>query len=284
MKKCSVCGRRQAVYKRTYSGELLCKTCLERAVIKGVRRSLAEAHALRPMMKLLLPLTFSNPLGSLVLASVLPKVERQYNGRVTLALPQSLSTDVDEEVLTRSGLDVVHVKLEPERPPSRDPIECWRFDRRWALRTAFQLSQDAIILPLTRTDLNLLLIHTILSGRPEGLSEALPSITWTKPPIISGLSKLEGEIVAAYSAINKINPPQGCNPDLWASKELVYSVARRRPELEFSSHKSLTLLLEGLTRSLHPRHCRMCGGFTVGNGDVCQYCSKLDLNAYLVTR
>jgi hypothetical protein len=264
--KCTVCKRRSAVYKRTYSGDLLCPICLERAVIRGVRRSLGEAGILLPRHTILLPITFSNPLGSLVLSHVLPKVERRFGSQVIVGIPEEL-VDVVDVLPENLKYHIIEIDGTPTRT-REDPIFCWRFDRRWSLLTARLVNANAIILPLSRTDLNLLALHALISGKPEALSEALPLINWTNPPIISGLSRLEGEIVAAYAAVKNIDAPKGCCPDLSLSKSLFYSVAGRRPELEFSSFKSLRLLLEGARRL---SKCKYCGGFT-REGEVCEYC------------
>ena len=262
---CSVCRRRPSVYKRTYSGEYLCPSCLRRALEKAVRRSLGGHGLLKPGMRLLVPATLSSPLWSMVLVEVLSRVEKRYGSKVIFAVPNSLE-GLELNKIEHSNVEPVGVRVIPENPPEApDPIACWRYDRRWALRVARSLEANAVIMPLTRTDLNLIMIEALLRGEPEALSEARPVLHWTEPPVISGLWRAEGELVAAYAAVNGLEAPSGCTPRLVDAKDLFYSIARGRPELEYSTSKTMSLLSKAETI----RACRECGGL---GGPLCRYC------------
>ncbi len=249
---CTVCKRREAIYYRRYSGDYLCAPCLERAVEKGVRRSLGEAGLLKPKSRILIPIPYSSPLWALALLHILPRVARKHGSELVVAVPESF-----EELAVPGIYEVATVNINP--PSTRDPSECWRYDRRWSLEVASRIGADVILLPLTRTDLNLLMIDSILHGDEQRLSESLPVIPWTNPPIVSAFSRLEGEIVAAYVVHKGLHAPKGCIPDLSYAKEIFYSIARGRPELEYSSYKSINLLIGGVKTK--PK-CQLCGGYT----------------------
>ncbi len=264
---CTACRRRPAIYKRTYSGDLLCSSCLERALERAVRRSLGETGLLRPRTRLLVPITLSMPGESIALARIVPRVERSYGSETIIAAPASL--DIPESLIPKGpGTSMAIINLEVETPDRRDPIACARLERRWALEAARRLGAHAAIMPYTRTDLALLLLHAVLSGNPHAVSEALPYMPWTSPPLVTGFHRAEGEIVAAYKASRGITVEPACIPDLSLAKLVFYSIAGRRPELEFSFLKSLDLLASPQGAS----KCTMCGGYT-GSGPVCEYCS-----------
>ena len=274
---CTACKRRPAVYKRTYSGELLCAKCTRKALHRAVKRSIARLGLLRPRQTILVPLAESNPLGSLVLASALAEIEKHYGSRVILAIPEGANASPPQ------GVDVAVVSVSPREPPERgDPIACWRHDRRWSLRAARMLGADAVLLPLTRTDLNLLLLEALLRGEPAALSEALHSIAWTKPPVASGLWRVEGELVAAYAALSGVEAPPGCVRGLRTAKEVYYSVAGGRPELEYSPAKSLEALAAAASRMFAV--CPECGGYAHRGEGVCRYCSRYPLKVSILSR
>ncbi|MCE4628509.1 MAG: hypothetical protein F7C34_05130 [Desulfurococcales archaeon] len=273
---CTACKRRPAVYKRTYSGELLCARCTRKALHRAVKRSIARLGLLKPRQKILVPLASSNPLGSLVLASALSEIEEQYGSRVILGVPEGIDASPPR------GVSVAVVRVSPREPPERgDPVACWRHDRRWSLRAARILGADAVLLPLTRTDLNLLLLEALLRGEPQALSEALHSLAWTKPPIASGLWRVEGELVAAYAAISGVEAPPGCVKRLSAAKEVYYSAASGRPELEYSPTKSLDALAAAAS-GMYPV-CIECGGYASPGESTCRYCSRYTLNVSILS-
>ena len=271
---CSVCKRRPSVYRRTYSGEYLCSVCLRRALEKTVRRSLGGHGLLRPGMRLLVPAAVSSPLWSLVLLEALVRVERRYGSRIIFAVPDSLG-EIDLSRVEAPGVEVVRIRVKPELPPGApDPVACWRYDRRWSLKAARSLGADAVIVPLTRTDLNLLMLEALLRGEPEALSEARPALPWTRPPVVSGFWRAEGEMVAAYAAIRGLEAPSGCVPRLVDAKELFYSIARGRPELEYSASKTMGML----SQTGGPRACEECGGL---GGPLCRYCRRYDMSVHI---
>ena len=263
-----MCKRRPAVFLRTYSGEKLCTKCLETALEKGVFRSLARPRILKPKSRLLVPVYLSLPSFSLAIARTITRIEKSFGSEVILALPTSI------KARTPQDLKVVEVDINVDRLPS-DAISCLRLEKRWSLSIARSLGADAVVIPLTRTLMNLIMLNALLAGRPEGVSEAEPWTTSAEPPIISGLWAVESELVAAYIALKDLYTDPVCRLDLSLAKKVFYSVAGRRPELEFSSAKSLSLLEKGLDSVME--RCPLCAGYTLPGEKPCRYCSSTTL-------
>ncbi len=266
---CTVCKKRPAVYYRRYSGDYLCEKCLSRTLERTIHRSLASTKKLEPNSKILLPITFTNPVHSLILSKFIPRIESEYNVETIIAVPQYFY----EQLKNYKPSENLHVaNIAPPSHDVTDPFYCWRYDRAWSIKLAKNHGAQAIVLPLTRTDLNLLMLEAVLRGQSFLLSESLPILQLDSISIISGAQRAEGELLAAYLALNKDTIPlvkTPCRPDLKNAKLLFYSVAVGRPELEFSSFKSISLLTRKLP--LKNKVCSLCGGYS-DNGDICSYC------------
>ena len=273
---CTSCKRKPAVYKRTYSGELLCIDCLERSLEKAVRRSLGETGLLRPRTTLLVPISLSATPQSLALARLLANVERRYGSRLIVAVPSLLS--ISFKLKNIINIKIINIKINYNDELPRNPIECARLERRWWLETARQIGAQAIISPYTRTDLILIMLHAVLSGDSYALSEALHKIDWTQPPIISGFHRVEGEAILAYASLKQLLVEPVCIPDLSLSKLIFYSIAGRRPELEFSSSKSIDLLASPPEIG----KCVLCGGYTRAGEPICKYCKNREITISII--
>ncbi len=268
---CSHCKQREAIYYRTYSGEYLCKRCLHRALEKSIRKSISQTRILKPNTKILLPITFSNPLYAIILSEFIPKIEGEYNVKTLIAVPKIFSSISIKE---QENTEIIAIEIEPPTgKENTDPFYCWRYDRAWSYRIAEEYNAKTILLPLTRTDLNLLMIEATLRGEEWLLSESLPILNTDEIAFISALNHVEGEIVAAYALSRKLySIPRPCRIRMPHAKSLFYSIARGRPELEFSAFKSVNLLYKGLV-SKTPKVCSVCKGF-MPQGEICPYCEK----------
>jgi len=266
---------RTPVYYRTYSGETLDHTALLRAVEKALKKSLSKTGLARPRMRIAAWIPDSAPLSGIVLAKTLLRLERKYGSTTIIVAADSLQDVVERQV------DTEHVYMyDLETPASRidvsDPIACWRVERSLAIKTARKAGAEILVSPLTRTDLNLLMLEAVLRGEPEALSEAMPLLPWTDPPVVAGFSEAEGELIAAVIARTRtLTGSSRCNPCFRDAKDLFYSVAGSRPELDFSSYKSLNLLA-GKAREKYGV-CVSCGGFTSPGSQTCRYCASAGL-------
>ena len=84
MVKCSLCGRREAVFVRTYSGEKLCIQCFCSSVENRVRATVAEYDMFRFDDKILVAV--SGGKDSVGLLHVLAKIEKKFPKALLLAV------------------------------------------------------------------------------------------------------------------------------------------------------------------------------------------------------
>jgi len=273
---CDVCKRNKAVYLRTYSGHRLCPRCLERILARPVKRVIGESGLLRPNSRIALVIRPSSPAFSLAGLRLLSRVESKFNVKIIVIIPSQLgAVEPVNETLKIAAQRVIINKIEKKFPVVEGDrlsmIACVRLERAWGLSLARKLGAEAFLYPLDRTTSNLLALEALFEGNPEGLSEALPVIPWTNPPTIHYLHRIEAEALTAYTFIDKAWVDPLCNPIL-PSKIPFLSLMGSRPELEFSSTKTL----ERLARSLSKRwnKCPYCGGLTREAG-ACSYCRSL---------
>jgi len=265
MPTCDICKRRQAFYRREYSGQNLCHMCLRRTLEKAMKKAIAESKKLSPGHTLLIPITLTLPYYSQILARILPHVEKKYASKVVIAVPRAYSWKPRDP---SPNATIVEADI---APPAgyEDPIDCIRYDRAWSLRLAQRLGADAVVLPLTRTHVTLIGMEAILRGRPEALSETLLALD-TRPPTINALYNIEAEAVAALGFALGIEPlAPRCTPT-WLAKTVARRVLPGRPELAFSSGRVLPRLAALATRSV--TRCKVCGGYS--EGDVCRSCAR----------
>ena len=264
---CSVCRRRPAVYKRTYSGQLLCPRCLARSLEKAVRASVGRAGGIRPGSRAAVPLSFSAPHYSLALARLAARVERRFNVELVVLAPRA----VEVEAGAPQGVEIVWVDVEPPRGVECDSTCCWRFDSAWAAREALQRKIEYVLLPVTLTDRIIIALEALISGQPCHLAGFEPGYEHPSGVrVVKAFSTVEGEAVSAYVAVEGIRAWAPCAPRSPA-KTVLYSIARGRPELEYSFEKALgpVAWAESCGR------CRVCGWPAAG--DTCPYCRMLGL-------
>lgn len=272
MHKCDVCRRRDAVYLRTYSGHKLCLPCLEKILARTVKRAIGESHLLEPRPKILVPIRPSAPAHSLAILALLSRVEKKFDATLGVLLPSQLRGR--EEVSRGIEYAGKNVKVEvieanTPLPSTSDAVACIRFERAWSLHYARKWGADAVAFPVSRTCMNLIGVEALLSGRIEALSESLPILDWARPPVLASAYYIEAEALTAYAYLRGLHSSPLCNLYIPAKTPLL-SIMGRRPELEFSSHKTIMRIAERL-RGME--RCRVCGGFT-REGSICRYCEE----------
>ncbi|MCE4601545.1 MAG: hypothetical protein F7C38_08360 [Desulfurococcales archaeon] len=270
MVKCDVCKKRDALYYRTYSGHRLCTICLERILSKTVKRTIGESGLLTPGSRILAVVRPSEPMHSLASLLLLSIVESKFNVELHVLAPSQLNkNNMIESIVDRIGRWVKSSSLIEEfpLPKSQGPIHCIRYERAWALSRAKKLNADVIAFPLSRTCINTIGLEALLSSRTDALSEALPAIPWTRPPIFSPIANIEGEALSAYAFLKGLQLDPLCTTTIPAKIPLL-SILGNRPELEFSSSKTIIKL----SRKINTGYCELCGGYTRRGERICGYC------------
>ena len=178
--KCTSCKRRQAFYYRRQSGELLCKICLERSVIKQIKRAIGRFNLLQPRSTIIIPLIPDMPYESLITAVLISIIERKYLSKV-MVLPLFK--------LPRQTLEVLKLRAKPTDiiDGYDDLMESWirgcSFSdyldalTRNIIQITEELNPNAIVLPTTRNDILRIFLYFLTRGDRVGAS------TYTKPLI-----------------------------------------------------------------------------------------------------
>ncbi len=276
--KCAVCKNRKIVYKRSYSGDLMCDLCLEKTLIKAVKKVIGKYRILKPFSKVLVPITYTAPHYSAALAHILAKLERKFSTEVIIARPSDIEYDVGVNWPPLNARELI-VDIKVSGLDITNPSACVRFDRRWSLFLAKRLGIDIIALPFSRTDLIIFALNALLVEGIEAISEALDYISINNVKFFSAFSEVEGEIVSAYVAIRSLWFYSNLCKYKIDARDVFYSIAGRRPELEFSIEKTLNPIFTK-SSTLYNR-CNLCGGFSKGN--TCRYCNKSDLQITLLS-
>ena len=271
METCSICKKRPAFYLREYSGHRLCTLCIERTLIKAVKRRINSTHILTPGSAIAIPLYRYDPMGGLTLVRLLSLIEARYGSRLLVLVPDSdviadLARNVVEDASTRISAELLSVK--PPEPRIDSLVHCMRLERAWALDRAREAGANALIDSVNRTHALLAALDALLDARIEGVSEALPVVDST-PPVVHGYYDIEAETVTAYAYSRGLVAEPSCKARS-SSKRAFLSVSRGRPELVFSGYKVLGRLAsraEGITGG----RCMVCGGL---GGPVCSYCKE----------
>ncbi len=87
MTLCSVCGRRRAQYYQSSSGHRLCSVCLERFLLRRMKRTLSMIGVFKPRPRILYITLCGFLLESLALFNIFYKLERRYDASIDLYTP-----------------------------------------------------------------------------------------------------------------------------------------------------------------------------------------------------
>ena len=138
MVKCSSCGIGEAIYWRKESGEKLCLKCLEKSLIRQVKREISRWSMLEPKDTIGFVFLEKYPLVSISSYNILKKIERDYPSKLYLILPKTLSKVIREE-------DIVYV----DNVENEDIAAYYRLFREKALEKAEKIGIEKIVLPTT---------------------------------------------------------------------------------------------------------------------------------------
>ena len=276
MTLCSVCGKRQAVYHHTYSGKNLCIKCLSNMIERSVKRRINKAKALEYDSRIIIPIVHFSPGSSIVLANMVSRIERKFNTTILVLIPEVYNYNDIYQKLEKSYIkSIERVRVDISIKGSLSLEECIRLERAWALKVADELGYDVIMLPITRTDISLMLLDLLLNGKKEYLSEVL-DIDYIKGiKVLYPFSSIEGEALASYETISGLYVEPFCNVKM-KTKRIFYSVAGSRPELDFGSARIIPSIPNlGLGR------CEICGGFS--EKKICELCKRFGLESMQIS-
>ena len=280
--RCKVCRRREAVYKRLTSGELLCRPCLYSGVVKQVRRAMSYYAIVHRGERALFIVRPDRPLESIISLQLFLSAARDLELEISiLCYSQLLDCTTLSQVLTELNLKpaMLHVTSKFDSI-QLGFLELLKFSEAIAHNIARKHRFNAVLTPLYRDELALLGILGLLKISRSIFSEALPVklgngvriarpflyvasmdvlyLAYTSPTLIKYLEKLRPYIPALDPVEETVL--RHAKGILWFSTELMYS-----------SSKSVELLQSYILGSA--KRCRFC--LAHSDTEVCEYCSRL---------
>ncbi len=289
--KCQKCGRREAVFMRPFSGEKLCKRCLEEVIFKRIKRNLSKTGLLSPKSTIGLVVYPFFVSESLLAYRYLVEIEKKYESKINLIFFEDY--DVEE---IRKAFSIV------EQPKDWIVVKGWkrlfsskieystlhyyRGLRGAALRAAEREGIDVLVSPACHEYLVFLEISSLLQAREDGLGESSRglnlsrNIGWVN--VFHGVSCTETAFLA-YTLDRDFYLWSQANTkefrwnvyDRYAWRILSDSIGFGSSEMVFSPIKS-SLWLKFYSST--PRNCRWCG-FPLADKDVCSCCRELRENS-----
>lgn len=255
---CTACRRRPAVYRRRASGEVLCLKCLERALIKALRRGLASLARPEYASKLTFISLRSSPIASSGTAYLLGTLAKKYsNDILVVGHPDvaDVAAGLIEEIIKESP-EIVYVNVS-----SLEPVPGPVSEAR-AVAEAIKERENVIaVTPITATDI---LLDSLIRLMIYGLKPcecALPRYLMGNAIIVSPLSRVLLTDINAYVALRELpvvhsmavfDGVRGAEK----VKNLVAELERRSPETIYRFVKFLQAVL------LSERDIPQNGGFS----------------------
>ncbi len=271
-KICSICKKRQAVYYRAYSGEYICAKCLNNVMEKNVKKEINKTKALNIDSKIVIPITHFSPSSSIALSNLVYRIEKQFKSKIAIIIPKGYNIEEIRNLLeNKSDLFIAEINIIP--PEKLSLQECIRFERAWSIKAAKILGYEFVFLPISRTDISLMIIDSLINGEANFLSESLEFMEYNGIKFLYPISGIEGETLVSYEFLSGINVKPLCLPYI-KSKNVFYSIVGNRPELDFGSERLIGKLGNFLEK-LKENRCKICAGFS--DKEICNTCEKLNL-------
>ncbi|MCD6323654.1 MAG: hypothetical protein J7L55_00900 [Desulfurococcales archaeon] len=240
---CTSCRRRHAFYVRHASGEKLCRKCLEKSLLKHIRRSL-RGIGLRPRTVISVYLPRSWVLEGLLLLRLVSNIERNYGTHVLCFVPINCAGTVQSFI---SGLS--NVSLIPYRKDELSFPSCMLNSTLHAeeLARSFEPFPQAVLLPYSLTDLNEGFLEALLV-KQEALSTMKKLYTYGIPWVVLPFKDLPRRDLYALAytnelieALNSCPPTSGPTPEI---SEIVHEMTIYHSELTYRMENSITALMK----------------------------------------
>lgn len=246
---CSSCRRYGAVYLRRSSGERLCRKCLERSLIKSVKKAFRDVNELKPKSTVITLIPLERVVEGTVLLHLLNKVERRYGNNVVAAVSSDklihiLTTylAIDESSVVVMGADVGRVGCSVK--------ELFNKYKGIGIELASKIGTKFIVLPFTLNDLNELIIYSLLIE--NAIDSKMISESFKESDVIFinpffNVQSIDVHVLAYLSGIYKVLDEfaelnircEALDDALGLIKALVNDISIRNTELTYSVIKSI---------------------------------------------
>ncbi|MEM1645386.1 MAG: hypothetical protein QXL96_05890 [Ignisphaera sp.] len=269
---CSVCRKRDAVYRRRSSGELLCRLCLFRSIVRQVRKAVRYykmVNKLSTVLFVIRPEAVEESIVSFYIYKGATKdLQLTYN---VICFNSITNCSIVKHYIGRNVDNFIEVGLNFK---TSNLVELIKFVEAVAVKIANKHNIKFIVTPLFRDELTLLSVLGILTTSRTIFSEGLPikvvdEIKITRPffyvisPDVSIIKTLDNIVIDSPIIIE-------CDRFMQKAKKLLFNSI----ELLYSSIKSVELL-QSYAFGTSTR-CRYCGAFSLE--PICDVCKKFQIS------
>ncbi|TSA55391.1 TIGR00269 family protein [bacterium] len=312
MTVCTLCGRNDAVFGRSYSGENLCARCFCRTVEDRVRKTISKYEMLGPKDRIMVAV--SGGKDSVTLLHMLAKIEKAFPDVVLCAgtVDEGIRDYRDEALKIAEGncrrLGVDHVVVsfkelfgyeldeivELTRKRGENgltPCSYCGVLRRKALNImAREAGVDKLVVAHSLDDETQTMLLNVVHGDPMRIARSKPVLDVVHPKLVQRVKPFcvvpEKEVVL-YAYLKGIEFQ--CIPCPYAQTALRNDIRTMLNRMEhkhagtlftiFRSMEKIRPALEAFAEEVKLQDCRLCGEPTVG--DLCRACQMLqELRVY----
>jgi len=307
MVKCTVCGRREAVYVRAYSGERLCKKCFVESVENKVRITIARHKMFNVDDKI--AVAVSGGKDSLSLLHILAKIEGDFpkTSLCAITVDEGIEGYRDEAVkLATENCDRLGVQLgvvsfkdlygytldeivEKTKGGKLTPCAYCGVLRRRAINVAArEAGADKVATAHNLDDEAQTFLLNIIHGDPLRTARSGPTLDLAEQGLVQRvkpLSEVLEKEVALYAYLNEISFQDVPCPYAGAAlRNDVRSILNRLEEKHpgtkytvYSSMEKIRQALEETMKTMPLKKCRNCGELTTKTTcKTCQILRKLE--------
>ena len=306
MSVCTLCGRNDAVFGRSYSGENLCGRCFCKTVEDRVRRTISKYEMLGPKDRIMVAV--SGGKDSVTLLHILAKIEKAFPDVVLCAgtVDEGIRDYRDEALRIAEGncrkLGVEHlvtsfkelfgyeldeiVELTRKRGETGlTPCSYCGVLRRKALNTmAREAGVDKLVIAHSLDDETQTMLLNVVHGDPMRIARSKPVLDVIHPKLVQRVKPFcmvpEKEVVLyAYLKgieFQSINCPYAQTALRNDIRDMLNRMEHKHAGTLFTVFRSMEKIrpaLEAYAKEVKLQECKLCGEPTVG--DLCRACQML---------
>jgi uncharacterized protein (TIGR00269 family) len=303
---CTLCGKKDAIFGRSYSGEKLCRRCFCKTIEDKVRKVISKYEMLGPKDRIMVAV--SGGKDSVTLLHILTKIEKAFPEVVLTAgtVDEGIRGYRDEALriaerncrklgvehvvtsfkeLFGYELDEIVELVRRRGEKGLTPCSYCGVLRRKALNTmARDAGVDKLVTAHSLDDETQTLLLNVVHGDPLRIARSKPVLTVVHPKLVQRVKPLcmvpEKEVVF-YAYLKGIEFQ--CIPCPYAQAALRNDIRSMLNSMEhkhagtlytiFSSMERIRPALESFAEEVKLQNCKVCGEPTVG--DLCKACQML---------
>jgi uncharacterized protein (TIGR00269 family) len=306
MTVCTLCGRNDAVFGRSYSGENLCVRCFCKTIEDKVRRTISKYEMLGPKDRIMVAV--SGGKDSVTILHILAKIEKAFPDVVLCAgtVDEGIRDYRDEALKIAEGncrklgvdhvvtsfkelfgyeLDEIVALLRKRGENGLTPCSYCGVLRRKALNImAREAGVDKLVIAHSLDDETQTMLLNVVHGDPMRIARSKPVLDVVHPKLVQRVKPLcmvpEKEVVL-YAYLRGIEFQ--CISCPYAQTALRNDVRDMLNRMEhkhagtlftvFRSMEKIRPALEAFAEEVKLQDCKLCGEPTVG--DLCRPCQML---------